>query len=179
MGDLSGPALSDLASNIVRDGGRARQPLVDGFLAAADRLEPRALAAVLSVELCRLGTLPGAEIEAAVARWHETADGMDDGKAAQRDTLRLFAAVASQGHIDADANRTNEGTAAAIAVPADAASQLLAALPALSERMQPVVLRYIAGEGAPAEVRKSVVDSLFRDFAAADAGRRAIERRRL
>jgi hypothetical protein len=174
MGDLSGPALSDLASNIVRDGGRARQPLIDGFLAAADRLEPRALAAVLSVELSRLGTLPAAEIEAAVARWHEIADGMDDGKAAQRDTLRLFAAVASQGHIDADANRTNEDTAAAIAVPADAASQLLAALPTLSNRMQPVVLRYIAGEGAPADVRKSIVDSLFRDFAAADAGRRAL-----
>lgn len=62
----------------------------------------------------------------------------------------------------------------AVAVPAAAASQLLAALPSLPGRMQATALRYISGEGAPAEIRDSVVDNLFRDFATADAARRTL-----
>jgi len=172
--DLSDEALSDLASHIVRDSGPARQPLIDGFLATAGRLEPRSLAAVLSAELDRLGTLSAAEIAAAADGWRAMADAMDDSKATQRDTLRLFANVATGARSDAEADRVVEGAAMAVAVPAAAASQLLAVLPTLPSRMQATALRYISGEGAPADIRDSVVDNLFRDYATADAARRTL-----
>lgn len=172
--DLSDEALSDLASHIVRDSGPARQALIDGFLAAAGRLEPRSLAEVLSAELDRLGTLSAEEVAAAANGWRAMADAMDDSKATQRDTLRLFANVATGASSDADADRVVEGAAMAVAVPAAAASQLLAVLPTLPSPMQATALRYISGEGAPADIRDSVVDNLFRDFATADAARRTL-----
>ncbi len=175
MPNMSEAGLSDLASNLVRGGSRPPQPLIDAFIVASQRLEPRSLAVVLSAELNRLGTLPAAQVEAAAARWRDIADEMDDGKEPQRDTLRLFATLASQGYADTHMQaRDAAGTSTAIAVPETAASELLSALPTFKDRMRASVMRYIAGEGAPPAVRQSIVDDLFRDFAAGDAARRTL-----
>lgn len=168
--DLPTANASDLVSNVMALGDRLPQALIDGFVGAARKLHPRVLAEVLSAELPRVATLPAPEGAAALMVWRNIRRRIPLDSA-QRDTLRLFATIAEEAlpHLG-----TREAHADRVAVPADAAGQLLGALPTFTPQMQTVVLRHIAGEGAPADVRKSIVDDLFRDFATADATRRQL-----
>ncbi|WP_124800705.1 hypothetical protein [Paraburkholderia phosphatilytica] len=169
MATLDGEHTSELASNLVRGGSHVPQALIDGFVESAAKLAPRTLAEVLSAELQRVGTLSVAQVADVVANWRDIADRMAPD-APQRDALWLYADIASQGYLGAQTRHDADGEG--VAVSAEAAGQLLAALPSFTDSMQAVVLRHIAGESAPEDVRKSVVGDLFRDFAKAEPARR-------
>jgi len=152
-------------SNMVEQGTRLPQPLIDGFVRAAPRLDPRALAQVLSVELTRIGTLPPQQAADALKNWHDIGSGLP-AASPQRETLQLFAAIAAGAYPHAAAPQ--QGAAQSVSVPEEAASVLRAASSTFTPELREAVLHHVAGAGAPAQMQAAHVDDLLRDFVQCD-----------
>ena len=174
MKTLPADNASDLVSNVINESAELPRALIDGFIAVAPRLEPRAIAQLLTAELKRASTLPPGETATMAAHWQALSYRAPSGSP-QRETLALFAAIADRMH-EHHSGEATRGHAAP--VPEAAASQLASALHSFEPRLQAAVLSHIAGEHAPQAVRESVLNDMFGSFARLNPQQRqlAIER---